>query len=255
MLSRRSFLIAVPLALVGCATRQLDMSSISSQSVQYIPEEIQALYGPITNESYSLPAVDLSTIDPKFWRQQVVYYTSYPAGTLVIDMQDYFLYLIGENGQALRYGIGVGKEGLAFEGEGIVQRKRRWPSWAPTAAMMAREPERYGHLGQGMPPGPDNPLGARALYLFKNGRDTLFRIHGSHESWSIGRAVSSGCIRLLNQDIIDLYDRVPIGSRVVVIQNNEDTSRVLNQQPNVYDPLQSIVNPNKFLNSKKGAFG
>ncbi|WP_455481458.1 L,D-transpeptidase [Bartonella sp. B12(2025)] len=255
MLSRRSFLIAAPLALVGCATRQLDMSFVSSQQARHVPEEMQALYGPITNEPYSLPAVDLSTIDPRFWRQQVTYYTSYPAGTLVVDMQDYFLYLVGENGRALRYGIGVGKEGLAFEGEGIVRRKRRWPSWAPTAAMMAREPERYGHLGRGMPPGPDNPLGARALYLFRNGRDTLFRIHGSHESWSIGRAVSSGCIRLLNQDIIDLYDRVPIGSRVVVLQNVESAPRFLDQQLNVYDPLQSTINPNDFFNSKKDEFG
>ncbi|EJF77261.1 hypothetical protein MCO_01440 [Bartonella sp. DB5-6] len=243
MLSRYAFLIAVSLALVGCATRQSDVSFVSSQQVRYIPAEMQALYGPVTNEPYLLPAVDLSTIDPKFWRQKVIYYTSYPPGTLVIDTQERFLYLIGENGQALRYGIGVGKEGLAFEGEGVVQRKRRWPNWAPTAAMMTREPERYGHLGQGMPPGPDNPLGARALYLFKNGQDTLFRIHGSHESWSIGHAISSGCIRLLNQDIIDLYDRVPTGSRVVVLQNGESRPRVLSQQSNVYDPLQSTINP------------
>ncbi|MET3559678.1 lipoprotein-anchoring transpeptidase ErfK/SrfK [Bartonella japonica] len=245
MLSRRAFLIAAPLALVGCATYQSDLSFISSQQVRRIPEEIQALYGPVTNEPYLLPAVDLLTIDPKFWRQEVIYYTSYPPGTLVIDTQECFLYLIGENGKALRYGIGVGKEGLAFEGEAVIQRKRRWPSWVPTTAMMAREPERYGHLGKGMPPGPDNPLGARALYLFKNGQDTLFRIHGSNESWSIGHAISSGCIRLLNQDIIDLYNRVSVGARVVV-QNNENTSRFLSQQSESYDPLQSTIRPNGF---------
>ncbi|EJF88356.1 hypothetical protein ME1_00675 [Bartonella vinsonii subsp. arupensis OK-94-513] len=247
MLSRHAFLIAVPLALIGCATRHSDMSFAPSQQVRYIPAEMLALYGPVTNEPYLLPAIDLSTIDPKFWRQEVLYYTSYPPGTLVIDTQECFLYLIGENGRALRYGIGVGKEGLAFEGEGVVQRKRRWPNWAPTAAMMAREPERYGHLGKGMPPGPDNPLGARALYLFKNGQDTLFRIHGSHESWSIGRAISSGCIRLLNQDIIDLYDRVPAGARVVVLQHNDASSKVLSQQSNMYDPLQSTINPDGFF--------
>lgn len=93
--------------------------------------------------------------------------------------------------------------------------------WHPTQDMMEREPDRYGHLGDGMPAGPDNPLGARALYLFKDGRDTLFRIHGSHEEWSIGKAVSSGCIRLLNQDIIDLYGRVPEGTHVIVLQHNE----------------------------------
>ncbi|PIT70850.1 L,D-transpeptidase [Bartonella tribocorum] len=246
MLSRCAFLIAALLALAGCATHQSDMPSASFQQARYISPEIQALYGPVTNEIYPLPAIDLATIDPKYWRQEVIYYTSYPPGTLVIDTQECFLYLIGENGKALRYGIGVGKEGLAFEGEGVVQRKRRWPNWAPTAAMMAREPERYGHLGQGMPPGPDNPLGARALYLFKNGKDTLFRIHGSHESWSIGRSISSGCIRLLNQDIIDLYDRVPVGSRVVVLENKRSEPTVYSQQLNSYDPLQSTIQANDF---------
>lgn len=246
MLSHRAFLIVALLALVGCATHQSDVSLVSSQQVRHIPAEMQALYGPITNEPYLLPAVDLATIDPRFWRQRVIYYTSYPPGTLVVDTQERFLYLIGENGSALRYGIGVGKEGLAFEGEGVVQRKRRWPNWTPTVAMMAREPERYGHLGQGMPPGPDNPLGARALYLYKNGQDTLFRIHGSHESWSIGHAISSGCIRLLNQDIIDLYDRVPVGSRVVVLQNNE-RSKVYSQQSTSTDALQSTINPSEFF--------
>ncbi|AGF74763.1 ErfK/YbiS/YcfS/YnhG family protein [Bartonella australis AUST/NH1] len=222
LLSRCIFLIAALATLAGCSMFRSDMSPVSSPRVQNVPEEVRALYGPVTNEPYALPAVDIAAIDPKFWRQQVDYDTIYPAGTLVVDTNARFLYLVGENGKALRYGIGVGKEGLAFEGEGTIQYKRRWPNWAPTEAMMAREPERYGHLAQGMPPGPDNPLGARALYLFKNGKDTLFRIHGSHEAWSIGHAMSSGCIRLLNQDIIDLYGRVPKGSRVVVLQNGED---------------------------------
>ncbi|WP_455476731.1 L,D-transpeptidase [Bartonella sp. B41] len=225
MLFRHAFLTLFLFSLVGCVSRQSDMSLVSSRQVRRVPGEIQALYGPVIDEPYPLPAVDLSTIDPKFWRQEVIYHTPYPPGTLVVDTQNFFLYLIGENDRALRYGIGVGKEGLAFEGTGIIERKRHWPRWAPTEAMMAREPERYGHLGKGMPPGPDNPLGARALYLFKNKQDTLFRIHGSNESWSIGRAISSGCIRLLNQDVIDLYDRVPIGSRVIVLQNdNENVS-------------------------------
>ncbi|ALE03573.1 L,D-transpeptidase [Bartonella ancashensis] len=225
MLSRRTFLIAAPLTLVGCFVRRPERLPVSSQQFWSIPEEVQALYGPVTDEPYFLPAIDLSTIEPKFWRQQVDYDAAYPPGTLVIDTQACFLFLVGENGKAMRYGIGVGREGLAFQGTGVIQYKRRWPSWAPTAAMMDREPERYGHLGKGMPQGPDNPLGARALYLFKDGRDTLFRIHGSHESWSIGRAMSSGCIRLLNQDIIDLYDRVPEGSHVVVLENDKSSLR------------------------------
>ncbi|EYS94706.1 hypothetical protein H704_00903 [Bartonella bacilliformis Peru38] len=217
LLSRRIFLIAAPLVLAGCLTPQSNVSRFPSQQAWYVPEEVQALYGVVTNEPHFLPAIDLTTIHPKFWRQQVDYETTYPPGTLVIDTEKCFLYLIGENGKALRYGIGVGKEGLAFQGTGVIQYKRQWPSWRPTTAMMAREPERYGHLGEGMPAGPDNPLGARALYLFQDGKDTLFRIHGSHETWSIGQAISSGCIRLLNQDIIDLYDRVPNGSHVVVL--------------------------------------
>lgn len=218
-LSRRLFMIAAPLALAGCVTSQGSRSVTPQEKRWSVPRSIQELYGPVTNETYILPAVDMSMIDPQFWRQEVDYAGPYPAGTLVVDTQARFLYLVRENGRALRYGVGVGKAGLALDGEAVVQFKREWPRWTPTPAMMAREPDRYGHLGEGMPAGPDNPLGARALYLFKNGRDTLFRIHGSHEAWSIGKAVSSGCIRLLNQDIIDLFGRVPVGSRVIVLQH------------------------------------
>ncbi|CAM1643853.1 L,D-transpeptidase [Bartonella apis] len=215
-LSRRTFIIAAPLALVGCVSNQPKV-----EQSWPVPADIKALYGPVMNEPYPLPAVDMSKINPKYWRQEVAFNGPYQPGTLVVDTQARFLYLVQENGRALRYGVGVGKAGLALEGEAIVQYKRMWPMWHPTQDMMEREPDRYGHLGDGMPAGPDNPLGARALYLFKDGRDTLFRIHGSHEEWSIGKAVSSGCIRLLNQDIIDLYGRVPEGTHVIVLQHNE----------------------------------
>lgn len=215
-LSRRTFIIAAPLALVGCVSNQPQV-----EQSWPVPADIKALYGPVMNEPYPLPAVDMSKINPKYWRQEVAFNGPYQPGTLVVDTQARFLYLVQENGRALRYGVGVGKAGLALEGEAIVQYKRMWPMWHPTQDMMEREPDLYGHLGDGMPAGPDNPLGARALYLFKDGRDTLFRIHGSHEEWSIGKAVSSGCIRLLNQDIIDLYGRVPEGTHVIVLQHNE----------------------------------
>lgn len=220
-LSRRAFLVATPLALVGCVTNRYNRFSQQTEPRWPVPADIKALYGPVTNEPYPLPAIDMSEINPKYWRQEVRYDSPYSPGTLVVDTQARFLYLIGEDGRALRYGIGVGKAGLALEGEAIVQYKRMWPKWTPTRDMMQREPERYGHLGDGMPAGSDNPLGARALYLFKNGQDTLFRIHGSHEAWSIGKAVSSGCIRLLNQDIIDLYGRVPEGTHVIVLQHGD----------------------------------
>jgi lipoprotein-anchoring transpeptidase ErfK/SrfK len=176
------------------------------------------MYSPIVGEPFPLPAPDLKKIDPRFYRQDVAYPTSEMPGTIVVDTQARHLYLVREDGRALRYGIGVGKAGLEFRGAGLVQYKRQWPRWRPTNDMIAREPQRYGPLSDGVEPGPTNPLGARALYLFKDGEDTLFRIHGTSEDWSIGRAMSSGCIRMLNHDIIDLYGRVPDRTRVVVLQ-------------------------------------
>lgn len=225
-ISRRAFVIAMPLFLSACATRLKNNTSDQLTPTWNVPPEVAAMYGAITTEPYRVPAVDMSHINPRFWRQIVDYPTSYSTGTLIVDTNNRFIYLIMENGKALRYGVGVGKAGLALEGEAVVEFKRQWPRWTPTRQMMEREPARYGSLGAGMAPGEDNPLGARALYLYRDGRDTLFRIHGSHEEWSIGRAVSSGCIRLLNQDIIDLYGRVPSGTRVVVLQHEQVVAAV-----------------------------
>ena len=135
----------------------------------------------------------------------------------MVDPHNRFLYLIRKDGQAVRYGVGVGREGLAFAGTGTVQEKQEWPHWTPTNAMIAREPKRYAKWASGMEGGTGNPLGARALYLFKDGKDTRYRIHGTTEPDSIGKAVSSGCIRMMNQDVIDLYSRVPLGTKVVVL--------------------------------------
>lgn len=118
---------------------------------------------------------------------------------------------------AIRYGVGVGREGLAFAGTGTVRKKQEWPHWTPTSTMIAREPKRYAKWARGMDGGIGNPLGAQALYLFKDGKDTRYRIHGTTEPDSIGKAVSSGCIRMMNQDVIDLYSRVPLGTKVVVL--------------------------------------
>jgi len=178
-----------------------------------------AMYAAIEGEQFPIKAADLKRVDPQYYRREVAYPTRERPGTIVVDTRNRYLYLVQENGQALRYGIGVGKAGLEFEGVGRVQYKRQWPRWTPIQDMIAREPERYGPLAAGMEPGVLNPLGPRALYLFKDGRDTLYRIHGTTEDWTIGKAVSSGCIRLLNQDIIDLYRRVPDGTRVVVLQD------------------------------------
>lgn len=182
---------------------------------------LQAMYGQVQDGDETIPAVDVSKMDPRNVRQVVNYRTAQVPGTIVVDPYARFLYLVMENDKAMRYGVGVAKAGLEFQGEGDIKRKARWPGWVPTPDMIARQPERYGPLAQGLKGGIDNPLGARALYLYQGGKDTLYRIHGTHEAWSIGKSVSSGCIRLLNQDIIDLYARVPEGSKMVVLTAEE----------------------------------
>jgi len=178
----------------------------------------QAMYGTIYDGGYTVPAMDLRRVDPQWWRQEVAYVTNERPGTIVIDTPAHFLYLVMEGGRALRYGVGVGKdESLVFRGEASIGRKAEWPRWTPTSSMISREPDRYGPYAGGMEGGPTNPLGPRALYLYRGGRDTLFRLHGTTEPYTIGTNVSSGCVRLMNQDIIDLYARVPTGTRVVVI--------------------------------------
>ena len=146
---------------------------------------------------------------PDFLRQVVPYSTEHAPGTVVVDTRQKFLFLVMKNGRAMRYGIGVARSGFEWSGTHRITAKREWPSWTPPAEMRKREP----HLPKFMPGGINNPLGARALYI----GNTLYRLHGTTQPWSIGRKVSSGCIRLTNDDIIDLYNRVSIGTRVVVI--------------------------------------
>lgn len=154
---------------------------------------------------------------PKQFRRQVVSYeTREKPGTIVVDPANRFLYLVMQDGQAMRYGVGVGREGFAWAGRARIRRKAEWPRWTPPASMIKRRPELAKYRG-GMEGGPDNPLGARALYLYQGGRDTLYRIHGTNEPWTIGQAMSSGCIRMVNKDVEDLYDRVKMGTRVVVL--------------------------------------
>ena len=155
-------------------------------------------------------------LNPKY-EPQMVDFSGYPVGTLVVDPRNKFLYLVVKEGKARRYGVGVGRAGLAFRGKAIVGRKAKWPSWTPTKNMIRRQPGKYARYAGGVPGGPRNPLGARALYLFKNGRDTMYRIHGTTAPWSIGKAVSNGCIRMLNGHVKELYERVPKGARVVVL--------------------------------------
>jgi lipoprotein-anchoring transpeptidase ErfK/SrfK len=159
------------------------------------------------------PAVDPEILryqeDPRYQRQVVDYHGPEKPGTVIINTPERLLYLIEPDGKAIRYGIGVGRPGFTWAGVKTVTMKKEWPDWRPPDEMLRRKPE----LPHFMPGGPENPLGARALYL----GDTLYRIHGSNEPWTIGTQVSSGCIRMRNEDVIDLYDRVPVGARVIVI--------------------------------------
>jgi lipoprotein-anchoring transpeptidase ErfK/SrfK len=166
----------------------------------------------------------LSDINSEYLRTAVFYPTHEQSGTIVIDPQNHFLYLIQGGGRALRYGVGVGRQGFGWSGVATIHDKQEWPDWYPPKEMIERQPELRRQVselqsGLGMPGGPRNPLGSRAMYLWQGNKDTLYRIHGTVEPWTIGRSVSSGCIRMINQDVIDLYQRTPVGARVVVLSS------------------------------------
>ncbi|KMO27366.1 hypothetical protein VQ02_33330 [Methylobacterium variabile] len=212
---RRRFLMATPFLLGGCVG---PAPRTASRSVLDPLSSYREIYAEITTEPHPVPAVDPASLDPRFLRREVAYDTAEPPGTIVVDPGRRYAYLVREGGRALRYGIGTGREeAFNFQGEATVARKAEWPRWTPTPDMIRREPARYARFAGGLAGGADNPLGPRALYLYRDGRDTLYRLHGTTEPWTIGTMVSSGCVRLLNQDIIDLYGRVPVGTRVVVL--------------------------------------
>ena len=197
--SRRAVLAGLPLLLAGCAGLGAD-------------------YSGTHDGGFLVSPVDLTAVDSSLLRQEVAWKGKEKPGSIVVNVPQRRLYLVLAGGLALRYGVGVGRsEGMNFRGTAVVGRKEKWPHWTPTANMMAATPL-YRHYSSGMNGGPDNPLGPRALYLYRDGRDTFFRLHGTTEPETIGQAVSSGCIRLFNQDIIDLYNRVPVGTHVTVVQ-------------------------------------
>ena len=225
LINRRNMLIGgaslSALALSGCARRDPVVARRigKRRAAKKAFNDYALLYGPKPNEKFPLPAVNLRQVKSKFYRREVTNRTGYPAGTVVVDTKKFYLYWTQPGGTAMRYGVGLGRAGFSWNGEGKIQWKQKWPKWTPPAEMIERDPklEKWSAENGGQPPGLTNPLGARALYIFQNGEDTLYRLHGSPEAFSIGKAVSSGCVRLLNQDVIDLYDRVPSGSRIVVI--------------------------------------
>ncbi len=209
-IDRRSFLFGSAaglgaLGLAGCAT-----------SDDMLRAEAAKWYALAPNEKFPIPAVDVSKIDPKYFRQTVRYDTKEPPGTIIIDPRNYYVYRIEGDGNATRYGANVGRSGFLWSGEAYVGRKAEWPTWTPPKEMILRQPEARKYAA-GMPGGLDNPLGARVLYLYKNGVYTVFTIYSTSDPETIGSAITSGCTGLLSQDMIDLYSRTPIKTKVVML--------------------------------------
>ncbi len=198
------------LPLAACNARgPAQVAAVDPDAAWYI--------GTMPDQPYDVPLVDRSRMDAKYRPQTVAYTGLEKPGTVVVDIDERMLYLVQEGGQALRYGVGVGKLGFSWKGTATVGRKGVWPDWGPTAKMVSLNPD----LPRTRKGGVDNPLGARALYLYQGGRDILFRIHGTNEPWSIGEQMSSGCVRMLNEDVVDLYNRVPVGTTVMVKRNGK----------------------------------
>jgi lipoprotein-anchoring transpeptidase ErfK/SrfK len=208
-LTRRGFLLRSG-ALAGAAA--VAACGAPEQPAQMIVPG----YGEIVDGEFTIPAVPPDWVPEVNRRVEVPYAAPDPSGRIIVDPFAKLLYLVGATGTAMRYRIAVGQEGRAFRGQATVGRKQPWPYWTPTRNMIRTQPELYADKAGGMPPGVDNPLGARALYLYRGSRDTMFRIHGTGDYTSIGKATSAGCIRLYNQDILDLYERVATGALVRV---------------------------------------
>lgn len=188
-------------ALSGCTTGSMEIFT--------------AEYGAVKDAGYQLPRIPIDKVPRQYHRQVVKFDTQEKPGTIIVDTKDKFLYFVMPEGRAMRYGIGVGREGFEWQGTARIAMKREWPIWTPPAEMIKRQPELAKWRG-GQPGGLQNPLGARALYLFNRNGDTGYRLHGTPEWNSIGKAMSSGCIRMMNQDVIDLYERAENGAKVIV---------------------------------------
>jgi len=229
-IDRRSLLrisAVAPLAfMAACTTTETEKERATNRRPQSkMPfgqeptfPDYATMYAAVSDGEYRIPAIPYQKIDERYLRQIVKDPTGERAGSIVVDTSNKFLFLVLGNGNAIRYGVGLGRAGFEWSGRAVMQWKRKWPTWTPPAEMIEREPhlEEFSEENGGMPPGLKNPLGARALYIFQNGKDTLYRLHGSPVWQSIGTNASSGCVRLMNQDVIDLYSRVPNKSPILV---------------------------------------
>jgi len=206
-LSRRTFVAASAASLV--------VGNFPAAAFTVSPEAARYYDGLALDNDVRYRRTNFKAIEPRWKRQMVRYHSSEPQGTVVVDTRNHYLYLIWENKTALRYGVGVGREGFQWFGRARIDRKAIWPRWVPPPEMLKRQPE----LPRFVEGGADNPLGPRALYLYRKGRDLGYRLHGTYQPWSIGHDVSSGCIRMFPEDVIDLYQRCPIGTRVLVLRH------------------------------------
>lgn len=227
----------------------LPMLAACAGGTQKQPQVVPGYEGVQDGEFFIEP------VSPKYLqdgnsRTEVAYTGPEAPGTVVVDTFARKLYLVGEGGTATRYPIAVGREGLSFRGTGVVGRKAEWPSWQPTANMIRTRPDLYAAYAGGLPGGLQNPLGARALYLYRGGRDTMFRIHGTSDAASVGHATSAGCIRLFNQDAIDLYNRVPDGTRVKVRTEAESMAIEGPQMLNAYGHMVPATPENEAKKEK-----
>ncbi|MGL3606326.1 L,D-transpeptidase [Rhizobium sp. G187] len=179
----------------------------------------KVIYGSMVDEGHTLSAIPLDRVRSDILRQDVDYQTAEAPGTIVVDTKANYLYLVQKGGKAIRYGVGLGRDGFAWSGRGVIHRKAKWPHWTPSDEMVERNPSLRPVAADrgGLVAGLNNPLGARALYIYQNGKDTLYRVHGTPDWQSVGKATSSGCVRMFNQDVIDLFERVPEMTPIVVI--------------------------------------
>ena len=222
-LTRRGFILAAAGLVAGCATSR-ELSGPPATNARKQAERDLAEYelgdwliGFKPDEPYDIPLIDLTKLPRRSHRTMEVYEGREPPGTVIIDLETKHARLVLENGSAIRYGVAVGEDGKGWTGPAAVGRKAIWPGWTPTARMRNEDPT----LPAFMPGGVANPMGARALYVTQRGQETLYRLHGTDEPWTIGEEDSNGCIRFLNEDILDLYGRVQTGAAIVVRRNGK----------------------------------
>jgi lipoprotein-anchoring transpeptidase ErfK/SrfK len=233
MLSRRLFVLSLSFTAAGVLPRVghagpmlhglpgvdqvIDRPSATVRPQTQKPKKVTASLRAAKKEKARKSTKKPFVIDPIYAPQDVDFYTLFAPGTIVVNSSQKLLYLVQPGNRARRYGVAIGKEGLGWKGIAKIKGKVEWPSWKPTNEMLKRDPEKYGKYKDGVKGGDDNPLGARAMYLYQGKRDTQIRIHGTTQPWTIGQAASNGCFRMVNEHIIDLYSRVKWGAQVIVV--------------------------------------